>query len=193
MHTTTHMHKLTTQYATISFFYFLLHIINCHIIRISIVHDNCKQPVYTPLQQTWLNRSTYGVPFEISYRISIVHDNCKQLVYTPLQQTWLNRSTYGVPFEISYREKVQDFFLVNQIPINEVCDDKHVVQVLYGRPSIRCHTNPLPNKSPSQNIHLTRINFHTSPCNCSAMGNMKPRLNYFHKFLKTLMLHKFKR
>ena len=116
MHTTTHMHKLTTQYATISFFYFLLHIINCHIIRISIVHDNCKQPVYTPLQQTWLNRSTYGVPFEISYRISIVHDNCKQLVYTPLQQTWLNRSTYGVSFEISYREKVQDFFFGKSNP-----------------------------------------------------------------------------
>ena len=97
------------------------------------------------------------------------------------------------PLKLAIGKKFKIFFLVNQIPINEVCDDKHVVQVLYGRPSIRCHTNSLPNKSPSQNIHLTRINFHTSPCNGSAMGNMKPRLNYFHKFLKALILHKFKR
>ena len=71
MCTTTHMHELTTQYATISFFCFLLHIINCHIIRASIVHGNCKQPVYTPLLQTSLNRSTYGVPFVNSYRAKV--------------------------------------------------------------------------------------------------------------------------
>jgi len=158
MRTTTHMHELITQYTTISFFYFLLHIINCHIIRISIVCCNYKQPVYTPLQQTWLNRSTYSVPFVISYRV-----------------------------------KVQDFLSVNPIPINKVCGDYHIVQFLFGRPSIRYHTNPLPNKSLSQNIHLTRINLDTSPCNGSVMGNRKPRLNYFHKFLKVLTLHKFKR
>ena len=96
------------------------------------------------------------------------------------------------PFVISYRAKVQDFLLVSPITINEVCGDYHVVQVLYRGPSIRCHTKSLPNKSPSQNIHLTRINFHTSPYNSTMTGNRKPRLNYLHKFLKALTLHKFK-
>ena len=44
-----------------------------------------------------------------------------------------------------------------------------------------------------KNIHLARINLHTSPCNSSAMGNRKSRLNYFHKILKALTLEKFKR
>ena len=158
MRTIMHMYELTTQYATISFFCFLLYIINCHIIRASIVHSNCKQPIYIPLQQTWLN--------------------CP---------------TYGFPFLISYSAEVQDFLLVSSITINEVCGDYHVVQVLYGGPNICCHTNSLPNKSLSKNVHLTRINPHTSPYNSSAMGNRKPRLNYFHKFFKTLMLHISKR
>ena len=101
--------------------------------------------------------------------------------------------TYGVPFVISYEAKVQDFLLVSPITINEVCSDYHVVQALCGGPSIRCHTNPLPNKSPPQNIHHTRINSHTSHCNTSAMGNRKPRLKYCHKFLEGLTLHISKR
>ena len=55
----------------LSLSFFLFHIINCQLIRTSIVRGDCKQLVYTPLQQTWLNRSTYGVPFVISCRAKV--------------------------------------------------------------------------------------------------------------------------